>query len=104
MFTRQDYLATPNSTAAHRRFYGQFVTPEIERILLNHISLSDLRASTDPHMNDIPLRRWDDLFNLTPSSVWKAIRDAGDVNACSFANNVCLYKEAARQILEKSAP
>ena len=49
MFTRQDYLATPNSTAAHRRFYGQFVTPEIERILLNHISLSDARVNRPAH-------------------------------------------------------
>jgi hypothetical protein len=104
MFTRQEYMSAPSSAEAYRRFYGQFVTPQIKNEVLKHIGLDRLRASTNPHMNDIPLGLWGTFFITAPPSLWRAMRDAGDVCAKSLGNCVCVYKEAARQILEENTP
>jgi hypothetical protein len=53
-----------------------------------------LLASTDPHLNNIPLSSWDQL----PHCIGGDIKAAGDW--LSPAGWVCVAKEAARQIIE----
>ena len=82
--------------AAFRKYYGQFVTPRTISRVVNSIGEKALLASTDPHMNDIPLGRWDLLVPGLPGSAGFA--KAGDYYTVS--NGVCLAKEAARQYVE----
>jgi len=94
MFTRKDYM---EKRCTHREYYAQFVTDEIRQHVAKHIGTDQLRASTDEHLNDIPLRRWDHL-PLFYKSDHEKVRAAGDW--ISPAGAVCIYKEAARQLIE----
>jgi hypothetical protein len=98
--TRQEYMAHPGPEE-HRKYYGQFVTPEIKAYVRDRIGYETLKRSTDPHMNDIPLHRWDAMHRMAPPSTWRAFKDVGDAGV-SLGNSVCLHKEAARQILEEA--
>lgn len=97
-YTRAEYMkdSQTDGTAAHRRYFGQFVTPGTKYRVLSAIGLDRLKASTDPHLNDIPLPLWDQLTPQLPGS--GQFVNAGDYYTLS--NGVCLAKEAARQILE----
>lgn len=101
IYTRAQYLADskqrgPEATAAHRRYFGQFVTSGTKRRVLSAIWEARLLAARDPHLNDIPLGMWDRLTPQLPGSTGFA--KAGDYY--TMANGVCLAKEAARQIIE----
>jgi hypothetical protein len=105
MFTRQDYLNASNNTnaervAAHRKYYAQFVNPRTIAFVVNWIGADKLKASTDPHMNDIPLGRWDRMVNMLPL----AIRHETVGDYYTLGNCVCIAKEAARQWLEANPP
>jgi hypothetical protein len=101
IYTRAQYMADAQqegkgTNAAHRRYFGQFVTEGTKHRVLSSIGLDRLKASTCPHFNDIPLKLWDQLTPKLPGS-------AGFSKAGGFytlANGVCLAKEAARQIIE----
>lgn len=80
----------------HREYYAQFVTPEIKVDILRIIGLKALMASTDPHLNDIQLGTWDGIC----SNAHHKMREAGDF--LTMAGNVCIAKEAARQIIEEN--
>lgn len=102
MFTRQEYLAGVYGTdteraAAHRRYFGQFVTEDVKDIVGRRIGERLLLASTDPHFNDIPLAAWDEATMFLTRETRDAFRRAGDVY--SLGGGVCLLKEAARQIV-----
>ena len=99
--TRTEYLNAPREQAAtaHRAYYGQFVTPATIEMVVRAIGADRLRASTDPHMDDIPLRMWDVLAPGLPGS--SGFKEAGDFY--TLAGGVCLAKEAARQWLESQA-
>lgn len=105
IYTRDQYLADskqrgPEATAAHRRYFGQFVTPGTIARVLNAIGKPRLLAARDPHLNDIPLAEWDRLTPQLPGSAGFA--KAGDYY--THANGVCLAKEAARQWLDETTP
>ena len=92
MFTRKQRLA---NECTHREYFAQFVTDGTRTAVLNSIGLSALKGSTDLHLNDIPLQRWDNTsFYIQSGSMEKA----GDW--LSPAGKVCILKEAARQILD----
>ena len=93
MVSRKDYLA---GKCSHREWYGQFVNASTKAVVRRLIGIDRLKASTDPHFNDIPLREWDALVPRLPGSAGFA--KAGDWY--SMSNGVCLAKESARQILE----
>lgn len=95
VYTRQQYLAESyeKGLEAHRRYFGQFVTPGTISRVVNTIGADRIRASTDPHMNDIPLKLWDALAPGLPGS--SGFAKAGDYY--TLGNGVCLAKEAARQ-------
>lgn len=98
IYTRTQYMqdSKDDGTAAHRRYYGQFVTNGTKRRVLQVIGLDRILASTDPHFNDIALCLWDKLTPQLPGSLGFA--KAGDYY--TLGNGVCLAKEAARQIRE----
>ncbi len=107
-FTRQRYLDenskasgldSSDTMALHRRYHAQFVNESTKLSVTNTIGLDRLKASTDPHLNDIPLREWDELTHFLPiSHVWKEVGDRP-----SLGGLVCIAKEAARQVLEATS-
>lgn len=104
-YTRAEYMKDAQHegkgpSAAHRRYFGQFVTPGTIARVVNAIGRDRLMTSTDPHMNDIPLKLWDQLTPQLPGSAGFA--KAGDYY--TLANGVCLAKEAARQWLDSQEP
>lgn len=100
---RSEYMAaagTESAAKAHRKYYGQFVTDRIKTLVLQNISRKKLLASTDPHLNDIPLRLWDNIVStrLITSDIARQLKECGDW--LSLGTGVCILKEAARQIIE----
>ena len=99
MITREQYMTMPYSSdnavmaARHRAYYAQFVDARTIDFVVCQIGADRLRASTDPHFNDIPLRKWDNCVSGLPGS--GKFRQAGDYY--TVAGGVCLAKEAARQ-------
>jgi hypothetical protein len=98
VYTRAQYLhdSQTDGPAAHRRYYGQFVTNGTKHRVVSSIGLARLLASSNLHFNDIPLHEWDRLVPALPGSA--GFNKAGDYYTLS--NGVCLAKEAARQIVE----
>jgi hypothetical protein len=105
IYTRAQYIDDPahlvgapasSRMAAARRYYSQFVTPGTISRVVNAIGADVIRASKDPHFNDIPLALWDRLVPGLPGS--GGFSKAGDYYTA--AGGVCLAKEAARQWLE----
>jgi len=84
---RKDYLA---GKVSHQAYYGEIAkelgikfTPEF---------LDLVRASNDPHLNDIGLKTWDRLG--LSYSMSEAMRARGD--NVSLAGKVCVLKAAAK--------
>jgi hypothetical protein len=98
IYTRDQYMidSRTDGIGAHRRFFGQFVTPSTISRVVGFIGKDRILASTDRYMNDIPLELWDRLVSGLPGSAGFA--KAGDYY--TTANGVCLAKEAARQWVE----
>lgn len=100
IFTRSDYLnAHEDRAAAHRRYYGQFVNSRTIKFVVSRIGADRLLASTDEHLNDIPLACWDMMARTLPLA--RPLEDAGDY--LTLGNAVCIAKEAARQWLDAQA-
>lgn len=122
-YTRSDYLADRGDrTAAHRRWFGQFVTTPVIEYVVRTIGASVLAASTDEHLNDIPLALWDAMAPArvltdayqgltrvpkpepTPLPIDVVRLRAGNGAAgVSLSDYVCIAKEAARQWIEAQA-
>ena len=94
-YTRKDYL---NKVCTHREYYAQFVTPSTIQRVVMAIGSDDIKASTDRHLNDIGLRRWDMASASLP--VGGDIKAAGDY--WTQAGLVCVAKEAAQQWKEST--
>jgi hypothetical protein len=99
LLTRADYMAHSNEPGSHRRFYAQFVNAATISTVARFIGHDALMRSTDPHMNDIPLAKWDRLAGRLPLAIRFA--DVGDYP--TLAGWVCIAKEAARQYIERQA-
>lgn len=111
MITRQQYL---NNEANHRQYYAQFVDDEIKNEVKRYIGIERIKASTDEHLNDIPMKNWDNMagfyFNHNgemigkPNSIKKSLSDKFKATGegLSAGTMVCIYKEAARQLIEKA--
>lgn len=98
MMTRTEYMAMSHTDGmkAHRAYYAQFVKPAITSRVVQCIGAARLLASTDRHMNDIPLVMWGRLVGHLP--VATEMSEAGDY--LTLGNGVCILKEAARQWVE----
>ena len=98
IYTHQQYMADSHAEgiAAHRRFFGQFVTPATIERVVEFIGKDNLLNSIDRRFNDIPLAKWEKITSQLPGSAGFA--KAGDYYTLS--NGVCLAKEAARQWID----
>ena len=104
LFTRADYMA---KRCTHRVYFAQFVTPYVLGLVAARIGVDTLRASKDPHFNDIPLAKWDSFWVRSdsrgmwiepPASVAALLKQAGEDRSAS--TGTCILKEAARQLVE----
>jgi hypothetical protein len=90
-----------NKECSHEEYYAPFLSERMENVVLSRIGLERIRASTDPHFNDIPLQEWDNLPYL--SGVGEVYREkTGDW--MTISTWVSMYKQAAHRIkqMEKS--
>jgi len=92
MKTREQYL---DGKCTHREYYAQFVSERTKSSVLSAIGLDSLLASTDKHLNDIPLKTWDRIYPGVSRDLWQSVGDYA-----TLAGLVCINKEAARQIIE----
>ena len=97
--------------AAHRQYYGQFITDAMRADVVKFFGLDALKQAAahdgegfrHSYLNTIPLSRWDTFAAIYLKSVplIKALREAGDCYSPSSAT--CIAKEAANQVLEAQA-
>jgi len=100
---RSEYMGSSEKAGAHRAYFGQYVTDSIVSRVVAAIGAERIRASTDPHLNDIPLPLWDSIaLQINSGKLSKQMRDNGDW--ASLGTLVCVAKEAARQFKERPAP
>lgn len=104
LITRDDYMSRyggdnteDQNRALHRAYYKQFVNASTIAHVVRIIGKDRLLASTDEHLNDIPLGRWDLLCGRIPLAI--SFRDVGQQGS-SLSDWVCIAKEAARQWIE----
>lgn len=83
--------------ARHAVYYGEMVTDADKRTVARNIGLPALLASTDAHLNDIALSRWDNMAALMrgPHGQMMAKRGQG----LSQSDGVCILKAAARALI-----
>lgn len=97
MITRTDYLQNPKEL--HNDYWGQFVTDYERELVAFKIGIDKLRASTDPHFNDIPLHKWDYVARyLHRKELAEGLQKCGDF--LTDGGMVCVLKVAARQLIE----
>jgi hypothetical protein len=96
---RADYMS---NAITHREYYAQFVSDDVRALVARSIGVDRIHESVDRDgaFNDIPLRRWDAMVPLLGSSVARALKECGDW--LSLGTGVCILKEAARQLKERS--
>lgn len=103
--TRQEYMA--DSSSLHRAYHAQFVNTRIIRLVESRIGVDAIKHSTDPHLNDIRLAKWDAL------TLWNGTNPGTDLGLTKKAVAlgegwvtqaflVSVLKEAARQIKDKN--
>ena len=110
MFTRRDYC--PDNKCTHEQYFTQFVTPKIKAAVRSYFGVARLLASTDPHLNDIALSKWD-MFcgynqfrnelrpNLCFASIIPLLKQANGDGGCSPSDFTCIAKQAAREIIRE---
>ena len=92
LHTRKDYL---DNKCTHKEYYSQFINGRnIEQVLIG-IGKKRILNSKDEHLNNIPLKEWD---NLTARNVSKRMEECGDY--LTPAGKVCIMKACARHIKE----
>jgi hypothetical protein len=94
LFTRKDYL---NNKCTHRQYYAQFVNKSVKSTVLNYYSIKRLKEAfeEDNHFNSLPLQKWDTMHSLFAISM----KEVGDY--LTKSGNVCIHKEAAKQLIEE---
>lgn len=103
--TRDEYLSfssleytAAQRMEAHRKYHAQFVSEATIRFVVECIGADVIKASTDPHMNDIPLRHWDRMHGFLPLAI--SLKSVGE-SSC-IGTTVCIAKEAARIFAERN--
>lgn len=99
-----DYSAKDDAgrAALHRAYYAQFVTSTVINYVRRFIGEKAIKASADPHMNDIPLAKWDHLDSLIRPIGARINKAINGQSVWSLSDTVCVAKEAARQIKEQN--
>ena len=96
-YNRKDHMS---KKCTHREFYAQFITPLVKDLVRRLIGKKSILRSTDEHLNDIALSRWDSLHTPIRQIVGKMVREANGNSGHSLSDSVCVAKEAAKQIKE----
>jgi len=95
-YTRAQYMA---KEVDHQTYYASFCTESYIQYVIDRIGGDRILASTDIHLNDIPLKEWDNLEAVTRLMIGKSIRKAeGQV---SLADCVCAAKAAAKVWMDR---
>jgi hypothetical protein len=97
MITRKQYL---NREKSHREYYAQFVSKAELGTVRARFGADKIQAALaeDKNLNSLPLSSWDALPQIAAETREK-IKECGDFH--TKAGHVCIYKEAARQLVEK---
>lgn len=99
IITRAQYMA--DSAALHHAYWLQFATPRTFALVENVIGKERIKASTDPHFNDIPLAIWDrcDIISTANKAALVAADGCGGKKfRWSMSSNVCIAKACAKEI------
>jgi hypothetical protein len=97
VFSRADYM---DGRCTRHQYWSQFVTPQALRLVKDDIGMKALRGSTDPHLNDIALERWDQLGRFLSDEWIRAVKaKTGDVHNVTTSDRVCILKTAAWMLL-----
>jgi hypothetical protein len=99
-YNRAAYMA---NECTHAEYYAQFVTEGLMNAVGSAIGVARIKASTDEHLNDIPLQQWDNLQGLVKAYCGSALADSnastsGGVRSLSLSDCVCVAKAAAHAI------
>lgn len=86
--------------ALHRKYYAQFVSEGVRDSVGRAIGVDRIMASTDPHLNDIPLKAWDALHCWIAWLCGEYAKHNCISMTWALSDSVCVAKEAARQIKE----
>lgn len=109
-FSRKQCMAVPfeQQTAAHNHYYGQFASVAVRVLVTRAIGFDRIKASADPHFNDIPLHEWDALVPFMKDLCLSRMADANGALSVdvfgrrsvlwSISDGVCIAKAAARLI------
>ena len=93
VITRKRYLS---ESGLFHAYFLQFGTALSRNAMCGAFSPEELLASTDEHLNDLALARWDDLARKCyPLFDHDAIRAAGEIYSLSTA--VCTLKAQAKE-------
>lgn len=95
MLKRSDYMA--DSSRLHDEYYLQFGTERMEERIHGAIGMKLIMASTDPHMNDIPLAMWDKLYPSFQVLVDRSLLEKAEEDM-SLSTSVCVLKALARKM------
>ena len=103
-FTRQQYM---DNECTHEQYYRQFVTAAMKREVANTFGVDRILRAMDQdakkgNLNAIPLAEWDRVGLRFRAVLHAPMREAGD--GISLAGLVCVMKQAARMLVEKSKP
>ncbi|NUX98748.1 hypothetical protein [Paraburkholderia youngii] len=104
--TRQEYMerysgaSKAEQEAMFREYYAQFVGPYIRSFVKSCIGEDRIKASTNPHFNDIPLAEWDRLDAVIRPIGARINKEINGASVWSLSDTVCVAKEAARQLKE----
>jgi hypothetical protein len=90
--------------ALHHEYYIQFATDRTRRLVENTIGVDRIKASTDPHFNDIPLGEWDRMEMRVRDTIDRAKLGQAEPTGkpgsfmWSLSTAVCVAKAVAREI------
>lgn len=108
MFTRKQYL---DKQCTHREFWAQFVTNGMREMVRQRITLERLQRSSNEYFNDVTkLQDWDCMkdatFRMLDMKKWRELQYPEYIGLTSvgwsLSDNICILKEAARQIVDES--
>lgn len=108
-FNRADYMA---KRVSHEDYYRQFVTVRLYSVVGRMLG-DRIKASTDKHLNDVPLGLWDTLAQgsgTVLAAEWAEVATSnasttrGETRWLSLSDQVCVLKAAGQMIREGVEP
>lgn len=93
MITRKEYMQ--NSSELHQAYYLEIaLAAGLTAEIFPADMVAQIKASTDKHLNDVSMARWDALALGYASAIRRASKERGD--QYSLAQGVCTLKALAR--------